>query len=62
MKRTLALQGRTIPNCMHLIDVLEQRNILKPIKLVSFLNAQRGKLSKNIKISYSGLQSKGWLI
>ena len=56
-KKTVALQGRTIPNCLHLIDTLDQTNLVKPIKLVSFLNAQRNKISKNIKISYSGLQS-----
>ena len=57
-KRTLALQGRTLPNCLHLVDTFEQTNIVKPIKLISFLNTQRNKMSKNIKLSFSGLQSK----
>lgn len=56
-KRTIALQGRTIPNCLHLVDTFEQTNIVKPIKLISFLNTQRNKMSKNIKLSFSGLQS-----
>ena len=56
-KRTIGLQGRTLPNCLHLIDTFEQTNIVRPIKLISFLNSQRNKLSKNIKLSYSGLQS-----
>lgn len=58
VKRLLAIQGKTVPNCLHLIDSMREHKDINIPKLLNFIVEQARNSHETMRLSAQGLNSK----